>query len=214
MTPRTALISANIGSIDPVYPPVKQTVPYDLFYYTENNLPFPLPSMDNRMKGKYIKTQFMKFIEADYYIWVDGSIEIDNPSFIEDCVALLQDNDMVMVKHPQRENVYEELEYIIDCIRAGDRYLMRRYVKQPLFQEYQFYKSQELPKDWPLFQCSFFACKRDIEPVMNDWWDYINRYSNFDQSQFNYVSWKHQVKIAAVEADKYFLRHKHLGYNL
>lgn len=208
----TALLTCNINSIDEVYVPVKQTVPYTLHYFTENNMPFPLPNMDARMKGKYLKTQFHKFIEADYYIWIDGSIEVRDENFIADCIALLKDNDLVMTKHPQRKNVFDELEYIIEQMRSGDRYLLKRYVKQPLFTEYDFYKSEEMPSDHPLYQCSFFACKADMAPLMNYWWDLIQQYSNFDQSQFAFASWKLGVKIAVVEGNDYFIRWKHPKY--
>lgn len=210
-----ALLTANINSIDQVYPLVKQTVDYEYHCYTENTLPFPLPELSPRMKGKYFKTQAHKFIKADVFIWIDGSIDVHNPHFIEDIVAALEGRDVVITKHPQRDNVYKELSYIIEKMKEGDRYLLKRYIKQPLWQEYDFYKAEGLPFEYPLYQCSFFAYRptEHMQAMFNDWWDYILRYSNFDQSQFSYVAWKHGAKIGLVDGEKYFIREKHNNYN-
>ena len=59
---RIALLTANIGGIDKVVEPTKQNIPFDYFCYTENNLPFPLPNLSNRMKGKYLKMLTHRFL--------------------------------------------------------------------------------------------------------------------------------------------------------
>jgi hypothetical protein len=213
---KIALISCNIGNTDEIMPPVKQTAEYELSYYTENTLPFPLPNLDSRMKGKYLKTQSHKFIEADIHIWVDASIDITNKDFINTCIGALQSVDIVIERHKQRENVYDELEYIIDKMKDGDRYLLKRYARQPLYLEYEFYKKNKLPKNYPLYQCSFFA-RWNIERVnkiMDDWWDLILRYSNFDQTQFSFVAWNNEAEIQEIETKDLFIRMKHNGYNL
>lgn len=213
---KICLISCNIGDIDSIYPPAKQSQGFELFYYSENTLPFPLPNLDNRMRGKYLKTQSHKFINAEIIIWCDASIEIISPDFIQTCIDHLKDNDIVITKHSQRKNVYEELEYIIDRMKAGDRYLLKRYARQPLYQEYEFYKENKMPKDFPLFGCYFFARWNNdrVNEMFNDWWDLILRYSNFDQTQFAYAAWKHKAKINVIEGKDLFIRNRHIGYNL
>lgn len=213
---KVAVLSANIGDIDEIRPLAKQSAGYNFFYYTENTLPFPLPNLDNRMKGKYFKTQAHKFLEHDIFIWIDGSIEVIDSKFIEKCCRLLQNNDVVSSLHAQRNTPYNELTYIIDQMKNGNRYLLKRYAKQPLYKEYEFYKEQKLPKDFPLYNCYFFARlnNQNVNAAFDTWWDIIMRYSNFDQTQFSYAAWKHNLKICTIKTDDLFIRNKHNGYNL
>lgn len=213
---KIAVISANIGAVDEVMPLIKQTAEYKLYYYTENTLPFPLPNLDNRMKGKYIKTQSHKFIDADIDIWIDASLDVINQNFIENCVEGLFEKDIVIERHKQRKNVYQELEYIINKMKEGDRYLLKRYARQPLYLEYDFYKKNELPLSFPLYNCFFFARwnNEKVNQIMDDWWDLILRYSNFDQTQFSFAAWNNEARINEIETKDLFIRTKHPGYNL
>lgn len=214
---KVAILTANIGnSGDAIYPPVTQSHEFELFYYTENTLPFPLPNLDNRIKGKYFKTQAHRFLNHDVFIWIDGSIDVISNDFVEECCNLLKNADVVSSLHEQRKSPYDELVYIIDQMKQGNRYLLKRYARQPLYKEYEFYKEQGLPKDYPLFNCFFFARKNTtaINTAFDTWWDTIIRYSNFDQTQFSYAAWRHGLKVLTVQTKDLFIRHKHDGYNL
>ncbi len=213
---RIAILTANIGSLDDVRPPVTQTVDYELCYFTENTLPFPLPNLDNRMKGKYFKTQAHKFLDHDIFIWVDASVDIINEDFVKHILRHLTNTDVISSLHAQRTNPYDELAYVIDKMKAGDKYLLRRYAKQPLYAEYAFYEEQGLPKDYPLYNCWFFARWNSarVNEAFDLWWDIILRYSNFDQTQFSYAVWKCGLKVVAIDTTEYLIRYKHNGYNL
>lgn len=212
---KCAVVISNIGNSDEIYPLVKQSVPYELFYFSENNLPFPLPNLDNRLKGKYFKTQSHRFLDYDVIIHLDSSIEVIDECFIEYCIEKLKGSDIVMELHQQRKNVYEELEHIIDEIKAGNRYLLKRYAKQPFYLEYKAYKDAGLPKTYPLYQCSFFARwnNKKVNEAFDMWFDYIHRYSNFDQSQFSFAAWMNDLKIAVIDSKDLFIRNRHLNYN-
>src|SRR6478609_8274236 len=200
---RVAIVTANIGGIDEIFPPIKQFHEYELCYFTENTLPFPLPHLNNRMKGKYFKTQAHRFLDHDVFIWIDSSIEVISPNFIEICLANLEEHDVVITRHEQRKNVYEELEYIIGKMKAGDKYLLKRYAKEPFYKEYDHYKQSGLPKTIPLFNCFFFARHNNAQmnAMFDEWWNEILCYSNFDQTAFSYVSWKHNAKVNVIEAN-------------
>lgn len=204
-------MTANIGGIDEVNPPVKQSAGYDFYYYTENNLPFPLPNLNNRMKGKYFKTQAHKFLDHDIFIWIDGSIEITSVDFVKTCVKLLERNDIVMAEHGERKNAYEELLYIIEGMKKGSPYLLRRYAKQPLYAEFKYYKEAGMPKDVPLYFCSFFARKNSesVNIMFDDWFDHTLRFSNLDQAAFSFAQWRANLNIGIIDTSKLFIRHKH-----
>jgi hypothetical protein len=131
---KIAIISANIGGIDEIYPPAKQTEDYEFFYYTENTLPFPLPNLDSRMKARYLKTQIHKYLDHDLFIWVDGSVEIVDGTFLTWVKQQIGRDDMIIMRHEERSNVFDELNYIIDAMRAGKGFQRRNRVlfKKPV----------------------------------------------------------------------------------
>jgi hypothetical protein len=208
---RIALITANIGGIDEIIAPAKQTQEYEFFYYTENTLPFPLPNLDSRMKGRYLKTQIHRYLDHDLFIWVDGSVEIIDGTFIRWVSDKIRDHDMIIMKHEERGNVYDELNYITDSMKSGKSYLIKRYIKQPFIEEINFYKKEGLPETYPLYKTYFFACRNipAVSAAFDTWWDMVLRYSNFDQSQFSYAAWKHQIAVNEVKTENYLIRHKH-----
>ena len=209
---KIALLTANIGNIDEIRAPVKQRKKYDFFYFTENTLPFPLPNLDNRMKGKYFKTQAHKFLDHDIFIWIDGSRQVKDGTFIDWVIESLTDDiDIMIALHSERKNVYEEIEYVQAMIKNGSQYLLNRYANQPFDAEYNFYRKEGLPASWPLFQCSFFARwnSAQMNDIFDQWWDMILRYTNFDQTQFSYVMWKNEPSIKVVETEVYLDIFKH-----
>lgn len=208
---KIALVTANIGGLDEIHSIAKQTQQYELFYFTENTLPFPLPNLDNRLKGKYFKTQVHRFLDHEIFIWIDGSIEVIDGHFITWVLENLRDTDMVITAHSERNNVYDEINYITTMMKTGSSYLLKRYAKQPFKEEYQFYLKEGLPENYPLYNCFFIARRNNvlINSAFNDWWDITLRYTNFDQCAMSYIAWKHQLNIKCVNADDYIVRHKH-----
>lgn len=207
---KIALLSANIGSFDTPHPIVKQSEEYELFYYTENTLPFPLPNLDNRMKGKYFKTQAHRFLDHDVFIWGDGSIEVIDGHFIRACLVGLEKHDVVITEHAERSNPFQEFAYIKEHINKP--YLFNRYCKQPFDAEASFYREAGMPEDTPLYNCYFFARwnSEKLNTAFDTWWDITLRYTNLDQAAFSYAAWKHRLNIKIIENKDLFIRHKHL----
>lgn len=195
------ILSANIGNFDK--PIVPWTVGAQIRCYTEANLPHPLPNLNNRLKGKYIKIMAHRFLDAQRYIWIDGSVQPLNDLFQREMYGMLRESgaDVVIAKHPERKGVYEELDYIAAGMKDGKQYLIDRYANEPLNAEFQFYEKQGLPYDFPLYVCRMFArqCTPKVNEAFNDWWLGCLEYSNFDQTYFSYVVWKHKLKIATFD---------------
>jgi|SRR6185312_1361677 len=211
---KTAIITANIGGLDEVYAPAKQKEPYDFIYLTENNLPFPLAQFDNRLKGKYFKTQPHTFLDHDVFIWLDSCVEIIDGTFINHILEKLKTHEFVSSLHPDRNNVYDEIDHIVSSMKKGNKYLLERYAKQPFAQEREFYLKEGMPDDYPLYQGWFFATMNNkrMNSVFDQWWELILRYSNFDQTQLSYVLWKNNVNVRVGETAPYLTRHSHKEY--
>lgn len=189
------ILSANIGNFDTITDP---PIGVRFQCYTEQNLPFPLPNLDNRLKGKYIKIQTHRFRDDPYWIWVDGSVQIDSERFTRFMRTQLEGHDVVIPLHPDRTNVFEEINYILDNISVGKEYLKSRYENEPLTEEMEFYAKSGMPRKFPLYACRVFARVNSakVNAAFNDWWMGCLEYSNFDQTYFSYIAWKHNLKIA------------------
>jgi hypothetical protein len=208
---KIALITANIGAIDEIHAPAKQKESYDFIYLTENTLPFPLPNLDNRMKGKYFKTQPHTFLDHDVFIWLDSSVEIIDGTFITWVLEQLESNEFVCSLHPDRDNVYDEINHIDKYMKRGNKYLLERYAGQPFKQETEFYRSEGMPADYPLYNGWFYATRNNhrMNKVFNEWWELILRYTNLDQTQLSFVLWSRNVNVNTVDTSLYLTRHKH-----
>ncbi len=188
------IISANIGGFDNIKEP---KVPYHC--YTDKDLPFPLPNLNNRLKGKYIKIQTHRFRDEPRWVWVDGSVQVGE-GLQEYLFGLLdQGADVAIPLHPDRSNVYDEIKYILDGLDNGKKYLNERYKNEPFKEERNFYRRQGLPIDFPLYACRLFARGNDpkVNAAFNEWWMGCLEFTNFDQAYFSYVAWKYNLKIAS-----------------
>lgn len=193
-----ALLTCNIGDIDEVQQPVEQSIVHDYFCYTENNLPYPLPNLGDRLKGKYLKIVPHRFLtNYDNFVWMDGRIHAHNPDFIKFITRPLQEYDIVIPLHQYRKNVYEEIEFIKHHMDEGNQYLLSRYAHEPFQDEFDFYKSQGLPEDFPLFACGCFARRNDVKlnRIFRDWWLRSIEFTSFDQAMFSFIAWKFDLKI-------------------
>jgi len=205
------LLTADIGGFDEQ---ANHRVNIDTHYYTERNLPHPLPNLNNRLKGKYIKILSHRFLWAPSYLWVDGSVEISNPDFVKFMGDKLRGYDVALPLHPERTNVYEELTYMREKIALGKEYLVARYGKEPLKAEDYYYRKSKMPESYPLYACRVFA--RNNNPVVNaafsEWWMGVLEYSNFDQTMFSFIAWKHKLKVNAFpysDLDRFLTVSKH-----
>lgn len=216
---KIALVSANIGGIDNDLEIPAQTIPCDIVKYTENNLPFPLPNLDNRTKARYIKTQLHRFLpDYDFFIWLDARVEITSPNFVETMLQSAEKKDMVCTLHNQRENVIQEMEFIINQIYVEhNAYLKERYEHQAMDLEYEFYlKDKEYTQkgvfEYPLVASGIFGMwnTKENNEFCNEWWQRCLEFSNFDQAFFCYLHFKFKKSVKYLNyQNNYFKVGKH-----
>lgn len=194
----TALLTCNIGDIDEVIEPVEQIRIHDYFCFTERNLPYPLPNLGDRLKGKYLKINPHRFLNNyDNFIWMDGRIHAHNPKFTKFMTEPLKEYDIVIPFHQYRKSVYEEIDFIKHHMSEGNQYLITRYEHEPFDDELEFYKYQGLPESFPLYACGVFARRNDekLNRIFRDWWLRSLEFTSFDQAMFSYIAWKFKLKI-------------------
>lgn len=228
---RVAVVSAVFGGVDTWKPFCKQVLPEwaewaGLYRYDETNTPVPLPNLPDRLKAKYFKTQCYRVNEweqcnADVVVWIDGNIEVKRVDFVEVMITPIKKGASFSIqKHHERQTIGEEISFILS---SDNPYLLIRYAKQPLRQEYEYYIGQGMSPDAPLYSCNVFAAEVNgpfVIDLFNDWWRLCLEWSWFDQSAFSYIAsqskhtWViHTVDLGGVLHSPYFTLHSHDVWN-
>lgn len=195
----TALLTCNIGGIDEVIKPVEQTAPFDYYCYTEKNLPYPLPNLGDRLKGKYLKIVPHRFLRSYHnFVWMDGRVQAHNPDFIKFMTGPLEKSyDIVIPYHQYRKNVYEEIDFVKGLMAEDNPYILARYKHEPFDDELNFYRKEGLPETFPLFACGCFARRNDekLNRIFRDWWLRSIEFTSFDQAMFSYIAWMFGLRV-------------------
>jgi len=185
---KIAVVTAIFGGKDTQKPFEAQSVPCDYFCFTEDNSPVPLPNLPDRLKAKYFKLQMHRVLPGyDAYVWIDGNVEVTSADFVKEMMDVL--DGIRIQKHHERQTIGQEIDFIL----ASDNvYLTTRYGAQPLKQEYEWYLSQGMPEDAPLYSCNIFAFNdrnSTASLTMDMWWELVIKWTWFDQSAFSYLAW-------------------------
>lgn len=137
---------------------------------------------DRRNAKPYKILSSIMFPEYEYIIWQDGNHNLKmNPQEIIDLYG--EDVDFLLFKHPDRNCIYDEIEacknWRLDHI-------------ENLIPQYQFYKSQNVPQKYGLYEMSTFIVKttHPIKELQLMWWEQINKFSSRDQISLPYCLWR------------------------
>jgi hypothetical protein len=187
---KIAVVTAIFGGMDTPKPFPEQSIKCDYFCFTEENSPFPLSNLPDRLKAKYFKLQAHRVLPGyDYYVWIDGNIEVKSPDFVKKMVDAAK-YGIAIQKHHERETIAEEIDFIL---KSENIYLTIRYGVQPLQEEYEYYLSNEMSPDAPLYSCNIFAWGNDTDywgtpSFFDEWWKLVLLWSWFDQSAFSFIA--------------------------
>jgi hypothetical protein len=144
--------------------------------------------------------------QYDAYVWVDARIAIVDARFVVRMVANLKQCEVAISRHHQRRNAYDEIDFIVARMAAGDQYLLERYRSEPWDQERAYYEREGLPVEMPLYACCAFARRNEarVNGIFEDWWLRSLEFTLFDQAMFSFVAWKHQLKVFEFSADELY----------
>ena len=164
----------------------------DYNFYTNNNY------LDSRMKGKIPKMLEWLYVDADYYVWIDYPIEIITNEFHK-ILEELDDCDICLFNHKERDTIKEEAQYVIEQIDNGHEYLLSRYDKKSLQNQIKKYSEDANFVDDELFNMGFFIYSKRIvenkvDNVMKEWFFHNTIFSLQDQISFPYLLKKYNLR--------------------
>lgn len=200
---RVAVISANMGSFDPIVPYINQSMDHDFYLFNDENFPRRSCSMTPRLQARIPKMFGWQMAPGyDYYIWVDASYSLQHPDsvrwFIEQCSTV----DVAVLKHPMRYTIRQEAEYLKKRIseeRDGSKqpYVILRYENELIDEQMAEIDSDKEFVDTRLYASTAFVYEntKKVQVMLKDWWYHTSRYHSVDQLSFPYVLWKHKCSV-------------------
>jgi len=152
----------------------------------------PLLGDPRRMSRKYKMLPHVHFPNAQYSLWMDGSIEAVKIDPRAELMKYLEKGDLAAFKHPLRKCIYEEAAAIIEY-KLEDPGKIRAQVDR--------YRLEGYPSDAGLCECGvlFRRHNQEIRKFNEFWNEEYSRASNRDQLSFRYSAWKTGVRFAPIE---------------
>lgn len=201
---RICVVSANLGGFDTTQNHVEQTIPYDSVTFTDENFPPRYNALHPRLQAKIPKMFAWQLSPGyDAYLWVDGSFSMCKPDTLAYFVNQLEDNELVVFRHPVRPDIRQELRYTRKGVRQTRIYLYNRY-KNELYQEMgdEIFGDKDF-KDDLLVNGGVFMYRDTpaVRSMMKEWWYFVSRYATQDQISFPYVIKKSGVKVKILNED-------------
>lgn len=195
-----AVVTANLGGFDPIFEYAKQSVDYDFYRFTDENFPPRSCAMTPRMQARLIKC-FMWQIKPgyDYYIWVDGSCSLLHEDsvkwFLEQCA------DAAFFKHPDRNTIQQECDYLKAKLIGKRDYMRLRYKGEFLDEQMAEINGDVSYRDDRLYASTAFVYKDSpkIHDMLKEWWYHISRYHIIDQLALPYVIKKSGCDIKVLD---------------
>lgn len=184
-------------------PPQTGVAAFDFISITEANSRYPLAAFDARMKGRFFKLQAHKLFPGyESLVWIDANVQIKSSAFLAPLLAALDKTyDIAMARHPSRNCVYEEADFITQSISKGSEYLKARYEIEPITKQVEAYRAAGHPRNSGLWWCGLFA--RRLTPHVNRFfdavWDHCLTWSNYDQNAFAFLSRVCGIRINPID---------------
>ena len=129
----------------------------------------------------------LKKADYDVIIWHDASItpKADLTGLID-----IMHTDIMLMKHPSRDCVYDELMACAEAFPPKDDIRVMR-------NQVQHYADKYYPENNGMVATGIIIRKPsdDVDNLMLAWWDEIESGSYRDQLSFNYAAWDEKIKF-------------------
>jgi hypothetical protein len=191
---KAAVYTCVTNGYDIVSAPIVRTAGLDFLCFNDGSISVPSPWEDVRIDGTYSGKDANRYIkilphlnsrliEYDLTIYVDGVIEVvgDLTSLIEQ--VMVDSGDIFLYEHPRRSCVYLESRACIEGMKAPIK------VTSQLIKKFRL---EGLPENLGLFEGGVIIRKpsKDVNQLMNAWWDTYITGMKRDQLALIYAQWK------------------------
>lgn len=184
---KIAVVSANLGSFDPVKPNIDQGVGHEFCLFTDENFPPRQNAMTPRMQAR-IPKMFAHQLVPDYdvYVWHDASVRFMRRDTLAWLVDKIKQSDIAVFKHPDRETVLEEADYLKERLYLESIGKKRKYVLPRYEGEWIDEHLEEVDPNRELLASTVFVYRNfpRVQQALKEWFYYTSRYHIIDQLGF------------------------------
>lgn len=182
-----AITTANLGFFEKDLVPELQELVIDYqalnYRFTDANFPPRFNSMTHRLQARIAKMFGWQLLPGfDIYLWYDSSMKISNPKTVQWFLTKLGDADMAVFKHPNRNSVQEEADYIKERLHINCPYITPRYKNEWIDEHLK-----EVNPNAPLYASTAFIYRNSpkVQKALKEWWYFTSRYHSIDQLGFS-----------------------------
>jgi len=203
---KVAVVTANLGKFDREVDYVDQTVPYDFHRFTDHNFPPRNRAMSPRLQARIAKMFHWQMVpDYDYYIWVDSSFALLHKDSVAWLLEQCEDVDIAVLKHPMRDTISEEADYIKERLAKKCKYITPRYENEMVDEQLAEIAAYKSFVDNSLFASTVFVYRNSekMQHMMKEWWYHTSRYHSVDQLSFPFVLWQYKARVNVIPTKKH-----------
>jgi len=209
-----AVVTANTGKFEENHEWINQSIPCDFHRFTDDNFKPRQAALTPRLQARIPKMFAWQLLpDYKYYIWFDSSLTVVSPDMVKWFSEQLGDYDAVFLKHPQRNTVAEEAQFLKQKIADLDYYLYPRYKNELIDEELIELQMDKGYTDNLLLASTTFMYRNTekTQALMKEWWYQTSRYHIIDQLGLPYAIYKSGCNVKIIDDNYRRLKHmKHV----
>ena len=197
-----AIIQASLGGLDKELNHVEQSIATDFYKFTDSNFPLREKALTPRLQAKIPKFFGWQLKpNYEYYLWLDGNISLNHSKTLRYFLDQIQGYDIVVLRHPGRPNIRQEVRYTRKGINQKSIYVVSRYEGEYLKELYEEIQKDKDYIDDLLVIGGVFMYRNtpEVQKMFKEWWYYNTRYIVQDQISFAYVLKKSGIKVKILD---------------
>lgn len=162
----------------------------DYWRCTESDFPQRYNAMTPRLQARLVKMFGWQFKpDYDVYLWVDSSCRLSKPDSVSWFMDALGEGDIAVFKHPHRENIKEEADYLKERIELELEGNKKEYVLPRYDGEDIDGAVEEAGPTAPLYASTAFIYRNtpEVHGALKAWWYHTSRFHSIDQLGFSWA---------------------------
>jgi hypothetical protein len=200
---KDCVLTANLKGFDSRVEFTKQSLPFTFHLFTDKNFPPRFKSMTPRLQARLAKMFGWQLLPGyDYYLWVDGSCTLPHPDSLLWFLLQIGSNDIAVFKHPDRNTVQEEADFLkkrlaLEKLGKKQKYVLPRYENEDIDGQLS-----EVDPEAELYATTAFIYKNspEVREALKECWYHISRYHTNEQLSFPWCT--RNLKVSVIP-DKY-----------
>jgi hypothetical protein len=196
----TCVVTANFGGLDKEPQQSPQCYDGDIFYkyVTEKDFPLRDKAMTARLQARLFKMFAWQFFpNHDVYLWIDSSCRLTREDSVEWFLQQLGDADIATFKHPNRETVGEEGEFLKERMKLELAGKKQKYVSLRYENEDVDGQMSEVDPNAELYATTAFVYRNTpgVQDALLKCWYHITRYHTNEQLSFPWCTKDLKVNV-------------------